>query len=79
MVATGETHSVRDLCESAFSVAGLKWKDRVVINKKWIRPTETGPLVGNYTKIRKALGWKPKVKFEDLVNMMVQADLAKLR
>jgi len=79
VVATGETHSVRDLCESAFSVAGLKWKDRVVINKKWIRPTETGPLVGNYTKIRKALGWKPKVKFEDLVNMMVQADLAKLR
>jgi GDPmannose 4,6-dehydratase len=79
VVATGETHTVAELCETAFSYVGLNWKKYVVVNKKWIRPTETGPLVGDYTKIRKTLGWKPKTRFKDLIAMMLQSDLAKLR
>lgn len=79
VVATGEVHTVKELCEVAFAVAGLDWKKYVTVNKAWIRPTETGPLVGNYSKIKKILGWKPKTKFKDLIKMMVDADLARLR
>ncbi len=79
VVATGEVHTVRDLCQTAFSAAGLDWKKYVVINKKWIRPTETGPLVGDYSKIRKTLGWKPKTDFKQLIEMMIQSDLSRLR
>ncbi|KKT74813.1 MAG: GDP-mannose 4,6-dehydratase [Microgenomates group bacterium GW2011_GWA2_44_7] len=79
VVATGETHTVKELCETAFAHVGLNWKKYVVVNKKWVRPTETGPLVGDFTKIQKTLGWKPTVKFKELVGMMVESDLAKLR
>lgn len=79
VVATGETHTVRELCETAFNCAGLNWKKYVVVNKKWVRPTETGPLVGDYSKIRRTMGWKPEVKFKELIEMMVESDLAKLR
>lgn len=79
VVATGEAHTVREFCETAFSYVGLDWKKYVVVNKRWIRPTETGPLVGDYSKIRKILGWKPKTKFKELIGMMVESDLAKLR
>lgn len=79
VVATGVTHTVRDLCQEAFLTVGLDWKKYVVINKKWIRPTETGPLVGDYSKIRKTLGWKPKTNFKQLIEMMVQSDLSRLR
>lgn len=79
VIATGVTHTVRELCETAFSVADLDWKKHVVVNKKWIRPTETGPLTGDYSKAKKLLGWKPTTKFKDLISMMVHADLARLR
>ncbi len=79
VVATGVVHTIRELCEEAFSNAGLKWQDHVVINPKWVRPIETGPLVGDASKIRKAIGWKPKTTFKQLIKMMVEADLALLR
>lgn len=79
VVATGEVHTVKDLCETAFSYVGLNWKKYTTVNKKWVRPTETGPLVGDSTKIRKTLGWAPKTNFKDLIAMMVESDLAKLR
>ncbi len=78
VVATGEVHTVSELCETAFSVVGLDWKKHVVVDKEWIRPTETGPLVGDYSKIKKTLGWQPKVKFQELIEMMVRSDLARL-
>ncbi len=79
VVATGKVHTVRQLCQAAFSATGLKWQDHVVINPQWVRPTETGPLVGDYKKIRSTLGWKPKTTFKQLVEMMVTADLKRLR
>lgn len=79
VVATGEIHTVKELCEVAFATAGLDWKKYVVTNNAWVRPTETGPLVGDYSKIKKILGWKPKTKFKDLVKMMVEADLSRFR
>lgn len=79
VVATGEVHTVQDLCTTAFSHAGLNWKDHVVIKQAWVRPTETGPLVGDYTKIKKTLKWKPKTTFDQLIKMMVDADIKKLK
>lgn len=75
VVATGKTHTVEELCEVAFSTVGLNWRDHVVINAEWVRLTETGPLVGDAGKVRRLLGWKPKVSFEELVEMMVKSDL----
>ena len=75
IVSTGEVHTVKQLASEAFKVVGLNWKDYVVVNQKWVRPTETGPLVGDHTKITKALGWKPKTTFPELVKTMVEADL----
>lgn len=56
VVATGKGHTIKDLCQTAFDYVGLNWKDFVVVNQKWVRPTETGPLIGDASKIRKALG-----------------------
>lgn len=78
VVSTGVVHTVSDLCEAAFSSLGLNWKDHVVINSDWVRPTETGPLVGDSAKIRKTLGWKPETDFKQLLEMMVTSDLARL-
>jgi GDPmannose 4,6-dehydratase len=75
VVATGETRSVRDFCEAAFSVVGLNWRDYVRVDDKFKRPAEVPDLRGDATRIREALGWKPKVSFTDLVEMMVKADL----
>lgn len=75
IVSTGEVHTVKQLVREAFKVVGLNWKDHVVINQDWIRPTETGPLMGDHTKITKELGWKPKTTFIQLVKTMVTADL----
>jgi GDPmannose 4,6-dehydratase len=79
VIGTGETHSIRELCEEAFSYVGLNWKKYVAVDKRFIRPTETGPLVANPSKARKMLGWKPKVKFRQLVRMMVDANIARLK
>ncbi len=79
VVATGETHSVKEFCEIAFSCAGLKWKEHVKTDPKFLRPAEVDVLVGDCSKAKKILGWKPKVKFEELVRMMVDADLERLQ
>ncbi len=75
VIATGETHSVREFLEEAFSYVGLKWKKYVKVDPKYFRPAEVDVLLGNPAKARKALGWKPKVSFRDLVRLMVDADM----
>ncbi len=79
VISTGETHSIKELCEESFGYVGLNWEDFVVIDKRFIRPTETGPLVGNPEKAKKILGWEPKTKFKELVKMMVDANIARLK
>jgi GDPmannose 4,6-dehydratase len=79
VVATGETHSVRDLVEIAFAAAGLDWKRHVVIDRALLRPAEVELLQGDYTKARRQLGWKPTVSFQELIVMMVTADLERYR
>ncbi|MEK7064463.1 MAG: GDP-mannose 4,6-dehydratase, partial [Patescibacteria group bacterium] len=79
VIATGEGHTIKDLCQVAFDYVGLDWKDYVVTNPKWVRPTETGPLIGNAAKARKLLNWKPKTSFKQLIEMMVESDLSLLR
>jgi GDPmannose 4,6-dehydratase len=79
VIATGETHTVGELCEVAFTSVGLDWEKFVKVDKRFIRPTETGPLVGDYSKAKKNLGWSPKTKFEDLVSMLVDANISRLK
>jgi GDPmannose 4,6-dehydratase len=74
VVATGETHSVQELCERAFARAGLNWKDQVVVDRALVRPAEVESLLGDPTKAKRVRGWAPKVSFNDLVDMMVDAD-----
>jgi len=75
VVATGETHTVRRFCEIAFGHVGLRWEDHVAIDEKYMRPAEVDLLIGNPGKAEKVLGWHPKTSFEDLVTMMVDADI----
>jgi GDPmannose 4,6-dehydratase len=79
VVATGETHSVREFCELAFGHVGLNYKDYVVIDERFMRPAEVDLLIGDPAKARAELGWKPKTTFPDLVRMMVDADLQLLK
>jgi GDPmannose 4,6-dehydratase len=76
VVATGETHSVKELVELAFAAAELDWEQHVVIDERFLRPAEVDLLVGNPTKAEKTLGWSRDVDFPDLVQTMVEADLA---
>ncbi len=78
VVSTGETHSVRRFCEVAFSHVGLDYQDFVVIDEKFYRPAEVDLLIGTPAKAGAVLGWTPTVGFEDLVTMMVDADVALL-
>ena len=78
VVSTNETHSVRDFCEIAFAHVGLDWEQYVVVDERFMRPAEVDLLIGDSTKARTVLGWKPKVSFAELVTMMVDADLALL-
>jgi GDPmannose 4,6-dehydratase len=75
VIATGETHSVRELCEVAFARAGLDWERHVVVDKTQVRPAEVDYLIGDAGKARRVLGWTPKVSFRNLVEMMVDADV----
>jgi len=79
IIATGECHTIEDLCKEAYSYVKLNWKDYVYIDKRFVRPTETGPLIGDYKKAKKQLGWEPKVTFKKLVAKMVDAHLARLK
>lgn len=76
VIATNETYSVKEFVELAFRYAGLNWEDYVVVDEKFYRPAEVILLRGDYTKGKTKLGWNPSVKFEELVEMMVEADLA---
>jgi GDPmannose 4,6-dehydratase len=78
VVATGATHSVRDLVQTAFGCAGLDWEKYVVQDPALIRPAEVDLLVGDPSKARRVLGWQPEVNFPELVKRMVEADLARL-
>jgi GDPmannose 4,6-dehydratase len=75
VIATGQTHSVRRFCELAFGQAGLDYRDYVVQDERFMRPAEVDLLVGDPAKARAALGWRPRTSFEQLVRMMVEADL----
>jgi GDPmannose 4,6-dehydratase len=75
VIATGVTHSVKELLEIAFSRAGLDWKKYVEVDPELVRPAEPGPLCGDAGKARRVLGWKPEVSFKQLIEMMVDAEL----
>ena len=79
VVATGETHSVRELCELAFAAAGLDWEAHVVVDERFLRPAEVDMLVGDATKAHEQLGWQRETDFAQLVEMMVEADLRLVR
>jgi len=75
VIATGETHSVREFCEEAFGCVGLEWKDFVKVDAKYFRPAEVDLLLGDASKARRELGWSPRVTFKELAKLMVEADL----
>jgi GDPmannose 4,6-dehydratase len=79
VVGTGRTHSVRELCQVAFDHLDLDWKQYVVSDPQFYRPAEVDVLVSEPTKARKELGWEPEVSFEELIRMMMDADLARLK
>ena len=75
VIATGETHSVEELVEVAFSHVGLEWRDHVVQDPRFMRPAEVDLLIGDASRARDAIGWEPAVSFDELIRMMVDADL----
>ncbi len=79
VIATGETHSVREFLDEAFSYAGLKWRKYVKADPRYLRPTEVDVLIGDSSKARRRLKWKPRVSFRRLVRMMVDADMEEVR
>jgi GDPmannose 4,6-dehydratase len=79
VVATAETHSVKEFAQEAFAYVGLDWQDYLTTDEKLYRPAEIYALRGNYGKVKNTLGWEPTVRFKDLVHMMVDADLKGLR
>jgi len=78
VAATGETHTVREFCEIAFSRVGLDWEQYVVVDPKFVRPAEVELLLGDPSKAKEKLGWEPQVTFQGLVEMMVDADMERL-
>ena len=78
VIATNETHSVKEFLDLAFGYVNLKWEDYVVFDERYLRPTEVDLLIGDSTKARKKLGWEPSVTFPELVQLMVEADLKAL-
>ncbi|MGH9309325.1 MAG: GDP-mannose 4,6-dehydratase, partial [Vicinamibacterales bacterium] len=78
VIATGETHSVRELVGVAFAHVGLDWQRFVNLDPRFLRPAEVDQLIGDASKAKSALGWTPKIDFAALVRMMVDADLARL-
>jgi len=78
VIATGVSHSVRDLIEIAFGRVGLDWQKHVRVDPALLRPAEVEHLLGDASKAKKELGWTPSVDFKQLVEMMVDADLARL-
>jgi GDPmannose 4,6-dehydratase len=79
VIATGETHSVREFLQEAFAYLDLDWQDHAEIDAHYLRPAEVDLLIGDASKARKLLGWEPRVRFKDLVRIMVKADLHDLQ
>ena len=79
VIATNETHSIREFLDAAFGSVGLDWKKHVEIDPRYYRPSEVDLLIGDYNKARRQLGWEPKTKFADLVKLMVEADIKLLK
>lgn len=79
VIATGQTHTVREFVEEAFDYAKLNWKKHVAIDKRYFRPLEVNVLHGDYSKARRKLGWKPRTSFKQLVRLMVDADMESVR
>lgn len=77
VIATGEAHTVEDLCREAFATVGLDYRDYVETDPQFVPPSDTGPLCGDFSKAKKILGWKPKTTFKKLISIMVHADLAR--
>jgi GDPmannose 4,6-dehydratase len=75
VIATGETHTVREFLDEAFGYLGLDYRPHVVIDSKYFRPAEVDLLLGDASKARRVLGWEPKVRFKELVRLMVDAEL----
>lgn len=78
VISTGETHTVEEMLEIAFSYVGLKWRDYVVIDEKFVRPAEVDLLLGDCSKAKEQLNWKIETNFEQMIHMMVDADLEKV-
>jgi len=76
VLATNETHSIRDFLDECFNHVGLDWHDHVVFDPKFLRPSEVDLLIGDYSKAKKQLGWEPKTRMRELARLMVDADLA---
>jgi GDPmannose 4,6-dehydratase len=79
VVASGQTHTVRDFCEAAFSRLDLDYEEYVVIDPSFFREAEIDILQGDASKAKQVLGWEPKVRFEELVAMMVDADMERVK
>jgi GDPmannose 4,6-dehydratase len=79
VIATGETHSVREFLEESFGYVGLDWKKYVELDPRYLRPSEVDLLIGDASKAKKKLNWEPRVKFKDLVRLMVDADIQLLK
>ena len=79
VIATGETHSIREFLEVAFKHAGLDWEKYVEIDPRYFRPAEVDLLIGDYSKAKEQLGWEPKTKFKELAKLMVDADIRLLQ
>jgi GDPmannose 4,6-dehydratase len=79
VIATNETHSIREFLDIAFEYAGMEWKKYVEIDPRYYRPAEVDLLIGDYSKAKQKLGWEPKTKFVDLVKLMVDADIKLLK
>ena len=76
VIATGEMHSVRELCDVAFGLVGLDWERYVRIDERYLRPTEVDELCGDASKARECFGWQARTTFQDLVHLMLEHDLA---
>lgn len=79
VIATGETHTVREFVDEAFNHVGLDWRDHVVIDKEFYRPMDVVDLRGDYMRARKILGWRPRTTFKELVRIMVDADINRVK
>jgi GDPmannose 4,6-dehydratase len=79
VIATGECHTVQELCEVAFEQVGLDWRDHVVVDPRFVRPAEVDLLLGNAAKARRVLGWEPRTSFRELVATMAESDLERWR